>query len=316
MKSNKEKTLEITYTSLKKAIEIASNFSKSSNKLLDESFIDDLSNVLYRQWYTKSNAKKTFELLPHEDWAQVFRTAHTGTYRWEKDWRVLKVSSSGRIIAIHKGEERMLYPGDYIAFTRAGILPALGSTIDVVARRDTIESQPGFWIAYSSTWSQISGSLVRIYWNINPEGAIYLAKEISAKIPDDIPYSFKLPIEATGYKRSDVAVLYFESNQFDGLKTTLKSIYSTMIPFLYPEVPEFTKILELGVGVSEDPSIELESFGMNRCRLIAEGYISAVKLYPNNRLKIETSVQNYLIKSGIDLSSPHLNKGSNNDYEW
>ena len=306
--------IELSFTaSLDQALRLLSDFMLHSN---DTESIDTLTNLLYTQWYTKSGIKKENILLPHSEWAEVFRSVHKGTYLWHKGWKVMKVSSAGRVIAVNGEEERMLYPGDYISLVRPGLLPVPGTEIEVVSRRDTTEDQPGFWIAYSSTWSHVSKLIIRIYWNINPEGAVHLVKQISEKIPDDIPYSFKLPVEPIGYQRADVAVLYFETSNFDELKASIKSIYTAMIPFLYSEVPEFTKILEHGVGLAEDPPGESESFGLNRCRLIAEGYQVAKKMHTNDFSAMKTVIKNYLDENGVNLAHPYLNPGSTNDYKW
>lgn len=304
---------QVFTTALDRAIMIASAFEPHTK---DTEVTNELSNLLYTQWYTRSGIEKTDTPLPHAQWAEVFRAVHRGTYCWEEGWKVLKVSTAGRVIAIRGQEERMFYPGDYISSIRLGLLPAPGTEIEVVSRRDSTEDQPGFWIAYSSTWSQISTPIIRIYWNISPAGAVHLVDQISEKLSDDIPYSFKLPVDPIGYRRADAAVLYFEANNFDELKAKIKLIHAAMIPFLHPEVPEFTKILEPGLGLAENPLEESESFGLNRCRLIAEGYQIAEKTYPNDFSAIRVSIQNYLEEVGIDLACPYLNPGVSHDYKW
>ena len=300
-------------TSLDQAIRIVSAFKAHEE---ETKLTNILANLLYVQWYTKSRMEKVNIPLPHPVWAEVFRSAHKGTYLWSEGWKVLKVSNTGRVIAICGKEERMLYPGDYFSPARPGLLPAPGTEIEVVSRRDSTEDQPGFWIAYSSTWSQVSRSIIRIYWNVSPKGAVQLVEQISEKLSDDIPYSFKLPVEPIGYQRADVAVLYLETSYFDTLKAKIKSIHTAMIPFLYPEIPEFTKMLEPGVGLAEDPIEEYESFGLNRCRLIAEGYLLASKMYPNDFGAMKTVIQNHLEEHGVDLAYPYLNRGSRDVYAW
>lgn len=294
---------------LDQAIVLASSFEPYDS-------VDELSNFLYTHWYTKSSIKKVNKPLPQQEWEEVFRAVYNGTYCWEKGWKVLKVSSAGRVVASREKEERMLYSGDYISLLKPGLLPVPGTEIEVVSRRDSTEDQPGFWIAYSSTWFQISESIIRIYWNINPEGAIHLTKLISEKLSDYIPHSFKLPIEEIGYQRVDTAVLYIEANDFMKLKPMIKLIYTAMIPFLHSEVPGFTKMLEPGVGLAEDPMDKSESFGLNRCRLIAEGYQLARKNYSNDLSAIKPIIKNYLERQGISLTSPYLNNRGKDEYEW
>lgn len=299
--------------SLKEAIKVALAYS---NDLNENKHIEELSNIIYTNWYTKSHIKKKFELFPHEDWNQIFNAVHHGTYKWEKEWKVLKVSSVGRIIAVRKDEERMFYPGDYISSNRLGVLPAPGMFVEVISRREPLGGQDGFWISYSSTWSEVSKDIIRIYWNISPEGSIHLIEEITEKIDNSFPYSFKVPTDEIGYQRADTAVLYFSASAFQKIQPILKSIYKEMKSFLYPDTPGFTKVLEAGMGLAEDPLDNSESFGMNRCRLIAEGCIKAFGQGLNTLMELDESVQNYLIAEGVDLSCPYLNKGRNDAYEW
>ena len=51
----------------------------------------------------------------------------------------------------------------------------------------------------------------------------------------------------------------------------MRDIYAHVEAQLRSEVPAFTKSLALGLGLAESPANE--SFGLHRCRLIADGLV-------------------------------------------
>ena len=275
-----------------------------------------LINLLYQFWYTRSEVEKKFDSFPHPFWDQVYRTMHHGTYQWETGWKVDKVSSAGRVIAILGDEVRLLDPGDYISLFRPGSLPAPGSEIKVVARRETAEQQPGFWITHSTAWGRVQPVIVRLYWNTSPEGGACLVKQITQRVPDNIPYSLKVPADGAGYQRADAAVFYFQGSFFNELRPVLHVIYSAMQTYLWPEVPGLTKECEPGLALAEDPPEEFESFGLHRCRLVAEGMLLATASDWHDLQTVGAVVKEYLVTAGLDPVRPYLNLHARTNYDW
>src|SRR5262249_51411500 len=78
---------------------------------------------------------------------------------------------------------------------------------------------------------------------------------------------------------------------------------------LLESTPLFTEVLQPGVGIAEDPTSG-ESFGMHRCRLVAEGLVEAWqragKSVENRLQAIATRFE----REGLKLDRPHLNAGS------
>ncbi|MCP3672549.1 MAG: hypothetical protein GY814_19375 [Gammaproteobacteria bacterium] len=303
--------------SLDQAIVIASKLDTDvKNQILRGLPTEELVNILYQEWYIRSSIEKTALALPQTHWAEVFRAAHQGTYRWESGWIVSRVSNTGRVVAIRGEEERMLYPGDYISMVRPGLPPSPGTEIEAVYRRDSTNQQPGFWLTYSTTWAYALHPIVRLYWNTGPEGAVRLSTLVSEKLPDDVPHSLKLPVESIGYQRADTAVLYLEGNYFEQLRNKLKEIHAELKLYLHPEIPAFTKKLEPGLALAEDPLEETESFGLHRCRLIAEGLMLEKVTDWDDFTTMRNTIKRHLMGVGIDLARPYLNPGAVNDYQW
>ena len=306
---------------LDEAIKIASDSYLSQQEHSSEvSLSEELTNLLYQQWYTRSTTEKSIKHLPHASWEEVFRAVHPGTYLWESGWTVDSVSSEGRVIAHRDKQQRVLHAGDYICPLRPGLPAIPGADIEVVARHDSSDQMPGYWISYSSSWHNAKHPILRIYWNIGPEGAVKLAELLPLHLDHNIPYSFKLPVETQGYNRVDVAVLNFEVTNYEQMKPSLKTVSKLMKSHLYPDIPSLTKWLEPGIALAEEPPIKNESFGLNRCRLIAEAYLSSKEIFDqegNHEFSDHLNVvRNHLFKAGLNLDQPHLNPNSHNEYKW
>ncbi len=302
---------------LEQAITIASAFDPGERKQATDILpIDELTSLLYREWYTDSSREKPNGALPQIHWPEVFRAAHHGTYRWESGWIASRVSTAGRVIAIRGEEQRILYPGDYVSLIRPGLPPLPGTEIEAVSRRDSSREQPGFWLTYSGAWENATHPIVRLYLNTSPHGAVCLVDQVTRHLPDDMPYCLKLPVDLAGYQRTDATVLYLEGSQFDRVHAELHAIYAKLEAFLYPETPPLTKKLGPGIGLAEDPIEASESFGLHRCRLIAEGLLAAKRADQDDPAAIRDSIGNHLSKGGIDLARPHLNPGAMRDYSW
>jgi hypothetical protein len=73
--------------------------------------------------------------------------------------------------------------------------------------------------------------------------------------------------------------------------------------------PLFTLPIQPGVGCAEDPNTG-ESFGMNRCRLAAEGIVDAWRKGKNTSDERLNAIAERFSQEGFDLDQPHLNPGS------
>jgi hypothetical protein len=275
-----------------------------------------LIEVLYQRWYTRSLMAKDFQPLPQPDYTQVYRVMHRDDDTWENGWIVNKVSSAGRLMVVQGEDARVIDPGDYFSVARPGLLPRPGEAVTTVARRDMPDEQPGFWITSSPAWFRLESVMVRLYWNTVPEGGARLVELVTKNLAATVPYSLKLPVDAAGYKRADAVVLYFDGSCFKLILPALKAIHTAMQDQLWPVVPGMTRALAPGLGLAEDPRTETESFGTQRCRLLAEGILVAHEQYPNDGDQFETAVRRYLIEAGVNALWPHLCPDSVADYDW
>jgi hypothetical protein len=78
---------------------------------------------------------------------------------------------------------------------------------------------------------------------------------------------------------------------------------------LGPATPLFTRRLRAGVGQAEDPAGG-ESFGQQRCRIVAEGIWNAYAGQAPTREACLACVVAQFARYGLSLRRPHRNAGS------
>jgi len=80
------------------------------------------------------------------------------------------------------------------------------------------------------------------------------------------------------YGRYDSGVLYFEKSNYQAFRQILQTVYTENKSYFQAEVPLFTKLLAPGLALAEEPDRKFtiqESFGMNRCQIVANGLLEA-----------------------------------------
>jgi hypothetical protein len=156
---------------------------------------------------------------------------------------------------------------------------------------------------------------VRIYFNLTPQGAVAVMKQVTQQLnAASVPFSFKVLYNPADYGRYDSGVLYFDKNDYNTIQTILKTIYTANQDSFNPDIPLFTKQLAPGLSVGEEPDrkfAERESFGMNRCQIIANGLLSALQDSPEGRL---SAILEQFALLNLDVHRPYLNANSDDIY--
>lgn len=190
-----------------------------------------------------------------------------------------------------------------------------GSAVRVYVPRESRAMQPGYYFAFGETLADSSDefSIVRFYWNVATEGAAQLLQLISGQLNRwELPFRFKTGVQPGMLARRDSAVLYVPRRSAPFTHELVLEIRRAMQPLLRMEVPLFTLRLAPGVAFAEDPGTQ-ESFGMSRCRMLAQGVWLAHEKgarLPEERLAF---VEQHFRTEGISLERPWLNPGSADD---
>jgi hypothetical protein len=284
-------------------------------KLLHESS-NQLAEHLYQEWYAHTSVRKgeNLSLERTGSWVEVLRANHAGSYRWETGWRVTSVFPEGRIIAKRGLMNRILSPLDYYCPGRPGLPPAIDDEITAVVRRDSLTTSPGYWLTSSPAWRSKQKQLLRLYWNVTAAGTPELLRQLTAQIPETEKYCLKAPCVPAGYERTDTVVLYILRDSYSRLAPMIREVYQLVAPHLCTEVPKLTKGMADGLGLAESPAGGQESFGMHRCRLVAEGLCHAAAKSVLDDSSVIQSVSDVFRKAGLRLSHPYLESLDSPDY--
>ncbi|BAY33200.1 hypothetical protein NIES2107_50950 [Nostoc carneum NIES-2107] len=254
------------------------------------------------------------------DFYDRLHAANSGKGYFDDGWQVLRVESDGTL-AVKKGEITL-----HIQRDRHLHCKQVNATIgDVVAvKMAPYLTQNGFYLAvgnlgqYSSLHRGHDRQLVRIYFNLSPEGAVAimgsLTKQLN-KIP--IPFTFKALYNPSDYERYDTAVLYIEKGYYANLWPVLQSVYAEHQFYFGAEVPLFTKFLAPGIALAEEPHSKFagkESFGLNRCRIVTNGLLNAWQQGKESTENRMLSILQHFALQQIEIQRPYLNPDSEDIY--
>ena len=204
--------------------------------------------------------------------------------------------------------EEVVYEGDE--------LPVVGTEVELKLPKELPAISPGFYTALSDEpYDATDRAVVRVYWNLYPWGAATLVREMTELLNGaGLPFRLKLVNHPDRYNRCDAAVLYLLRDDLDRAVPHLQAVYRAVRDDLKRPVPGLTKRIAPGVGLAEDPPGG-DSFGMHRCRLLAEGLIRGWERGLESVEERLAVVLETFEEAGIDPEKPYLNPGSVDDYD-
>lgn len=247
-----------------------------------------------------------------DDLASALSAANPGRDRWDAGWQVRQALPNGQVVAVKGAMTRTALPGEFHALGPPGAPVQPGAEISLFAARESLVLQPGFYFAFGETLADPleDCALVRFYWNIGAKGAPRLVGAIATALNRfAIPFCFKcLRLQAL-FDRSDSAVLYIARRYTRVFTMLLPEIYAAVRQELKPGVPLFSKQLADGLGFAEDPRSG-ESFGTNRCRLMAEAVVRAHERGQESVQARLGELGAVFAAAGLSLERPYLNAGS------
>ena len=244
----------------------------------------------------------------------VLRAAHVDAGRWLSGWTVTGVSTRGRVAVSCDGQQRIVSRADVLPVERPCLPPRAGDPVQTVARRDALDESGSFWFTYGGTWDEaaLPPELVRLYWHVPRRSTPALVRSITDHLGrTEISYALKIAVEDRDVDRPDRAVLYVGSDVADA-GPAVRAAYAEAGGELCDPVPRLSERLARGLAVAEDPA-NGESFGENRCRLIADGLAGG---QGGSRAERVADVLRHLGEAGLDPARPHLRPGSSEDYRW
>jgi class II lanthipeptide synthase len=196
---------------------------------------------------------------------------------------------------------------------------AAGAPVCVTMPKELLRLSPGFYMALGDAEFLLDGSqpVVRHYWNLRSEGAPRLIELLTRRLNSEgIAFRLKVAGDPAGYARCDAGVLYTLREQYERVCAAVGDAYREVASVLDPATPALTKRLAPGLGLAEEPGERAASFGMSRCRLLAEAIASAAERGLRDPVQRLEAVCERFSQAGIDLDAPYLNPGSADRYEF
>lgn len=320
----------LSSTSIAFAGQVAPQFDATKQQVpglspSQDPMVTQLQMALYQHCYVK-RFNGDFQPQQHiavqpDNLLQLLSESNASRERWDSGWRIHRVLPSGQILAHKNGLVRLLWAGEFVSHEGPGVSPREGANISVFVPRESKTLQPGFYFAFGEaiTDQQDDYNVVRLYWHVSGAHIAELIGLITQSLNRfQIPYRLKCPNSIALYKRVDTAVLYISPRFYRVAAEMLVDVHHKMLDRLQPETPIFTKQLARGLGLAEDPG-NGESFGMHRCRIVAEAIWQAyTQGLQTEQARLE-QVVNQFASYGLSLERPYLNARSDDQYdlpEW
>jgi hypothetical protein len=220
--------------------------------------------------------------------------------------------------------------GGYLAVTRSGLslwVPpevceaqgafAHGVRVRLRQAKEMLAISPGYYLAMGDHEIEPEHfqSLVRLYWNVSPAGAITLMRLVTERLNAlGLPFRLKVVNNPHKFNRRDTAVLYLRKADYGTLSHELGEIHAEVGDEVRQGAPALTRPLARGVALAEDPG-HGESYGLHRAMLVAEGLVRA---YEAGEIKVADRLQfilDRLVESGLDPAKPYLKPDSVDEYD-
>lgn len=266
-----------------------------------------------------------YKLGVDRNFYQQLHENNHGIGNYDADWEVLRIEPDGTMAVMKNNLTLYVEPECYLKSDRS---PTPGDLIGIWMPKNRLQN--GCYIAIGNCNQQHpshshnhhinyhSKKIAKIYFNITPSGAIALMNILTKRLNDaSIPFSFEVLYNPISYRRYDTATLQFNCEDYRAIHKILEPTYLETEIYFQPQIPLFTKYLAPGLSLAEEPNQKFspeESFGMNRCQIIANALLEAWQKGKNaieERIQI---IQQHFASELIDLHYPYLNPSSHDIY--
>jgi HopA1 effector protein family len=251
---------------------------------------------------------------------QKLHNSNFGQGYFEPGWLILQQETDGSLavnrngLRLHIQRYKHLQPSQQEA--------VVGDVIAVKMPKNLVQN--GFYMAvgdaglYRHNNLHNQQAIVRIYLNLTPDGAVKVMGGLTKYLNQvEIPFQFKVLYQPKHYKRYDSGVLYLDKIDYNAVRTILHEVYLENKAHFKSEIPLFTLQLAPGLGLAEEPNqkfAEQESFGMNRCQIIANGLLETWYQGDDSPPRRIKAILEHFSRLGIDLERVHLNANSEDIY--
>jgi hypothetical protein len=248
-----------------------------------------LEHLLYSHWFCPSTeVEPAAAQRRSEELAAKFWSANRGRERRESGFIIGRSGPGGTFVWERGKLVREVWPGEFV------VKGFSGSSCKSLPARFAIGQ----------------GSLIRFYWNVRADGADALFGALSERLERyQVPFRFECLRASDQLVRRDGAVLYVGRRHFSIAADVAAQVQTRHRAALRDDACPLTKRVAPGLCLAEDP-IGGGSFGMHRCRVVAEGLFNAyARGITEHARRLRTVIERFEAR-GLDPARPWLNPGS------
>jgi hypothetical protein len=240
------------------------------------------------------------------------RAANPIRQRLEGGWTIVQIDQAGLLLADARGRRRRAAAQEVAPYA-GGLAP--GQPARLAMPREMVTAPGGHYaILGRPVHEPRTGRQVRFYWNVAPNGAASFLAAVGAGLERRrIPFQAKVPVAPALYRRADCGVLYLGLEDIEASLDLVAGAWQSLRGSLRPETPLFARRLAAGLAFAESPPSG-DSFGMHRCRLVAEGLLTAFDRGASDADARLRSICDRLTGYGLDLAALERNPATSYPY--
>lgn len=291
---------------------VAAMSADSARAFLRERLQEELYTSFYCAGRPVPRQPQRMAAQPHaaSPFIDSLSRANSGTGSRESGWTVVRTEEDGRLVVHRHGLDLWARPDEV-----RGPDLSPGTEVSVTLPPELLRLSPGFYMALGDEELDFEQPIVRHYWHLTSSGgAALIATATRALNEAGLPFRLKVLLDPGGYLRCDAGVLYTPRRLQGEVSDLLPSLRAAVAGHLREGTPALTKPLGEGLSVAEDPA-DGDSFGMNRCRLLAEAAVRAFELGLESTEEQLDLVEQCFDAQGLTFEHPYLNAGSVDEYE-
>jgi hypothetical protein len=307
--------------------EMSANLSTVARRAMTTSTMRDylryqLQTRLYADFYCKGCATPSGQQgnisrrTPATPFIEALSAANSGNGSRDGGWNV--VSVAGDVVTVSRDGLRIWIRREDTYADEEEILTR-GKLRAIRFPKELLKMSPGFYMALGNEGLtfEASQALVRFYWNLFAEDAPRLIMGATKLLNDErVPFRLKVVNDPAAYDRCDAGVLYIERKDYDQVLPLIRRILVEIGSSLKKATPVFTKPLAPGLGLAEEPAVAGDSFGTDRCRLLAEAIIRMHERALTGAADRLVIIEEVFAEEGIRPAMPYLNPGSSDGYTF
>jgi class II lanthipeptide synthase len=246
---------------------------------------------------------------PDPELVAALSAANAGRGTWEEGWR-LEARRDGGLLVSRDGLRVLARPSEC---RNSGT----GAELAVALPPELPARSPGYFTILGDVNLDPAADelIARLYFHVTCAGAPDLVSGLTAGLNRArVPFRLKVLDHPDRFGRCDAAVLYLPAVELRRRRRLVGRVVEACAHHVEPRTPVFTRTLAPGVGLGEERGDAEESFGMRRCRILADGLVSAHEQRRRGLDARLATVARHFDAAGIDLDAPYLEPGSADDY--